>query len=306
MNRYLHFDDEFDSNNTNSSAILPDIEIDEPFPFELNPQLHHYSPKSNRFKKFFYRRTRLECFLFFLVILLLLVLFIIIIYTLYYYKNNSINSLCLTPTCIEVSHSLSSGINQSVDPCEDFYEFACSRWIRTNVIPKGYSSWSTISELSKKNLILLKNILEQTSISSLVYVEQEVIKYYRSCINQTEIEHLNIQPLENYFQYNLNFTLNQWINIDKTQTYQQLFISLTKILSIKYKTSFILPIDIGADEKNSTWNNIYVSYLIDENSPTNFFISKIDQPEFGLGIRDYYINSTDIQTNARNQIVKID
>ena len=35
------------------------------------------------------------------------------------------------------------------------------------------------------------------------------------------------------------------------------------------------------------------------------FISKIDQPEFGLGIRDYYINSTDNQTNARNQIVKL-
>jgi hypothetical protein len=275
MNRYRHFDDEFDSNNTNSSVILPDIEIDEPFPFELNPQLHNYSLNKNKLKIFFYQRTYLERFLFFIVILLLLVLFIIIIYSFSYYKNNSINSLCLTPICIEVSHLLSSGINESVDPCEDFYEFACGRWIRTNIIPKGHSSWSTMSELAKRNLIILKNILEQTSISSLFYAQQEVIKYYRSCMNETEIERLNIQPLENYLQNNLNFTLKQWINIDKTQTWQQLFIFLIKILSIKYKTSFILPIIIGADEKNSTWNNIYVSYLINENSPTNFLFQRL-------------------------------
>jgi hypothetical protein len=86
--------------------------------------------------------------------------------------------------------------------------------------------------------------------------EQQAIKYYQSCMNITD---LSIQPLENYFQNQLNFTIEQWIHMNQSQTWQQLFVDLTKILSMKYISSFVLPIKIEADEKNSTWNNIYVS-----------------------------------------------
>jgi hypothetical protein len=260
MNRYRHFDNEFDINNSNSAAILPEIEIEDPFPFEFNPQLHPSSSKLNKFQIFFLRRTCLERYLFYTIILLLIILFILILIFLSYHKKMSMNSLCLTPTCIEISHALSSGMNQSVDPCEDFHEFVCGRWIRTNIIPKGYSSWSTARELIKKNLILLKNLLEQTSISSVITAEQEAMKFYQSCMNLTELERLNIQPLEKYFQENLNFTLKQWIDMEKNQTWEKLFVSLIKTFSKNYTIAFVLPIKIQADEKNSTWNNIYVRY----------------------------------------------
>jgi hypothetical protein len=272
MSRYRHFDDELDLNNGNSAAILPEIEIDEPFPFEINPQLHAYPSNVNKFKIFFLRRTYLERYLFYTIILLLIVLFLVIIISLLYHKKTSIYSLCLTPSCIEISHAFSSGMNQSVDPCDDFYEFVCGRWIRTNIIPKGYSSWSTIRELAEKGLILLKNLLEQTPISSLFYAEQEAIKYYQSCMNITELESLANQPLENYFQNQLNFTLKQWIQMNQSQTWQQLFIDLTKIYSMKYISSLVLPIKIETDEKNSTWNNIYVSSSVDEILRMIFFL----------------------------------
>jgi len=255
MYRYRHFDDEFGPNGRNSSAILPEFEIDEPFSIQINPGLRDYSSNYNKLKFFFLQRTYLERFFIFLIILLLIVLFIIIIISLYYQKNYSINSLCLTPSCIEVSHSLYSGLNQSVDPCEDFHEFVCGRWMRSNIISRSQSAWSIIRELTQKNLIILKNILEQTSISSLNIAEQETIKYYQSCMNLTEIERLNLQPLENYFQNNLNFTLKQWINMNKNQTLQESFLFL-----IKYIFKYVLPIKITADEKNSSWNNIYVSF----------------------------------------------
>jgi uncharacterized protein (UPF0333 family) len=259
MNRYRHFDEELGFNNGNSAAILPEIDIDEPSAIEINPQLRTYPSNTSRFKLFFLRRTNLERYLFYTVILLLIVLSLFIAISHLYHTKTSIYTLCLTPTCIEISHSYASGMNQSVDPCEDFYEFVCGRWIRTNIIPKGYSSWSTIRELSAKNSIILKNLLEQTSISSLFYAEQEAIKYYQSCMNITELEHFGNQPLETYFQNQFNFTIEQWIHINQNQTWQKLFIDLNKILSIKYIYSFVLPIKIEADEKNSTWNNIYVS-----------------------------------------------
>jgi hypothetical protein len=281
MHRYRHFDNEIDLNNTNSSAILPEVETDDPYQVEFSPQIQDYSSTVNKFKLFFNRRTRLERYLFFFIILLLIILLLINIIFISYHKKNSINSLCLTSSCIELSYSISSGMNKSIDPCENFHEFVCGRWIRTNIIPKGQSTWSTTKELAQKNMILLKNILEQTSTSSLSNAEQQTMKFYKSCMNTTEIDRLNIQSLEQFFENILNFT----------------------IIISKYPLSYVLPIKIEPDEKNSSWNNIHVSKLNYKNFLS--FILQIDQPRLGLDSRDYYINSTtDNQTNTRNQIVK--
>lgn len=302
MHRYRHFDNEIDLNNTNSSAILPEVETDDPYQVEFSPQIQDYSSTVNKFKLFFNRRTRLERYLFFFIILLLIILLLINIIFISYHKKNSINSLCLTSSCIELSYSISSGMNKSIDPCENFHEFVCGRWIRTNIIPKGQSTWSTTKELAQKNMILLKNILEQTSTSSLSNAEQQTMKFYKSCMNTTEIDRLNLQPLEQFFENILNFTIKQWRDLDKNQTWQQLFIDLTIPIS-KYPLSYVLPIKIEPDEKNSSWNNIHVSKLNYKNFLS--FILQIDQPRLGLDSRDYYINSTtDNQTNTRNQIVK--
>ncbi|CAF1168465.1 unnamed protein product [Adineta steineri] len=288
MHRYRHFDDVIDSNNIDSPAILPDNENDEAFQVEFNPHHNNYSSNFDKFKYCFSQRTRLERFLIYLVFILLFVLFFITLISLYHTKYYSPNTLCLTSSCIQISDRLSSGMNQSVDPCEDFHEFVCGNWMKKNIIPKGHSSWSTMKELLQKNKIILKNILEQTSITSISNLEQEAIKYYQSCMNISEIERLNTEPLENFFKNDLNFTIKQWIDLDKNQTWQQLFANLINMHPNKHDMSYILPVKVYPDEKNSTWNNIH-----------------IDQPHLGLDSRDYYIDlKTDEKSTARNQKIR--
>jgi hypothetical protein len=260
MHRYRHFDDVIDANNPNSAAILPELDMDEPFQVHFPMQLDGYSSNFQKLKYYFSRRTRLERFLIGLTILLLIVLFIITLVSLYHSKSKSVEPLCLTPTCVQVSSTLTAGMNQSVDPCEDFHQFVCGNWIRKNVIPKGSSSWSTTRELAQKNMIILKNILEQASISSLTNVEYEAIKFYRSCMNTTELERLHVEPLEIFFQKSLNLTVRDWIQLNTSQTWERLFVRLTDVLSGVYDISNVLPVKVGSDEKNSTWNNIHVSF----------------------------------------------
>ena len=47
------------------------------------------------------------------------------------------SSTCLTQGCVQLAAQITSAMNQSVDPCEDFYQFSCGNWGQRNLIPPG-------------------------------------------------------------------------------------------------------------------------------------------------------------------------
>jgi len=68
-------------------------------------------------------------------------------------------SVCMTRQCVTAASTLLQALDDSVDPCDDFYQYACGGWIKTNTIPPGESRWDTFGMLRRKNQLVIKNLL---------------------------------------------------------------------------------------------------------------------------------------------------
>ena len=54
-------------------------------------------------------------------------------------------------------------LDKSVDPCTDFYAYACSKWQAQNPIPGDRPSWGRFDELHDRGEYVVRGILEKYS-----------------------------------------------------------------------------------------------------------------------------------------------
>jgi putative endopeptidase len=91
-----------------------------------------------------------------------------------------------------------TALDTKVDPCVDFYQYACGTWRARNPIPPDRSRWGRFDQLQERNLETLRNILEQASIdnSNRGAIEQKIGDYYAACMDEQAIDRKGIEPIE--------------------------------------------------------------------------------------------------------------
>ncbi|KAI4548035.1 hypothetical protein MG293_000365 [Ovis ammon polii] len=164
---------------------------------------------------------------------------------------------------------LIQNMDATVEPCADFFKYACGGWLKRNVIPETSSRYSNFDILRDELEVVLKDVLQEPKTEDIIAV-QKAKMLYRSCINETAIESRGGEPLLRLLPdiYDWPVALENW-----EQKYGSSWTAEKSIaqLNSKYGKKVIINFFVGTDDKNSTNHIIH-----------------IDQPQLGLPSRDYY------------------
>ena len=89
-------------------------------------------------------------------------------------------------------------MDKSIDPCVNFYQYACGTWQKKNPIPADQTGWSVYGKLYQDNLNFLRGILEQASSSTNQRdaVTQKIGDFYASCTDEAGIEKTGLEPIK--------------------------------------------------------------------------------------------------------------
>jgi putative endopeptidase len=95
-----------------------------------------------------------------------------------------------------------TSMDRSIEPCVDFFAYACGGWIKNNPIPPDQSSWDTYSKMEDENRQRLRDILEAAALpnANRSAVQQKIGDYYASCMDDKAINAKSIEPLAGKLQ----------------------------------------------------------------------------------------------------------
>jgi putative endopeptidase len=103
-----------------------------------------------------------------------------------------------SPSTPKLEHFDISQVDKSLDPCQDFYQYACSKWNAANPIPADQVAWGTGSGLQYWNENILREALEKASAqtNNRTDFEQKIGDYWAACMDESGIESAGTRDLK--------------------------------------------------------------------------------------------------------------
>ncbi|KAM7311890.1 neprilysin-2-like [Ixodes scapularis] len=166
--------------------------------------------------------------------------------------------------------TLIQNMNQTVDPCENFYEFACGGWVHRHPIPEDRSSVSQLSFIRDQLDAKLRTLVEEPPENSEPGFIHKMKHMYRSCFNTSLIDSYAEEPLQKVLK-----VLGGWPVVEGPGWNASKFHWLNALIQYRnfgYSHNILLDLHVTLDPRNNT------RYII-----------VLDEASLGLPDRTYFL-----------------
>ena len=168
--------------------------------------------------------------------------------------------LCRSRECHEVAEYIKKSLNNSAEPCHDFYNFACGNWKKHNPLPKSYNDYNTFSKLSHHIETQLRDLLQKKlKLDSRTLEHSSIMKakdFYKSCMDVDELEKLGALPMLNFIK-----SIGSWAVAGRKSWSKHrwdIYKVMKHIQKLYYPASPFFSVEVTNDHLNSTKHLIKV------------------------------------------------
>ncbi|XP_031344636.1 neprilysin-2-like isoform X2 [Photinus pyralis] len=176
--------------------------------------------------------------------------------------SNQISNLCLTPGCIQAASSILDNIDASVDPCDDFYQFACGNFIKQANDDTSYVELTENLVQQQLRVVLEENVKAQEPRPFRL-----LKKMYQACMNTTAIELDGLTTIKSILE-----DLGGWPVLKGRKWNQKKFDwkqSVYKFRNLGYAVNYLIGVRITKDITNSSLTTLYIGHGAESLSNTS-------------------------------------
>ncbi|KAL1464403.1 hypothetical protein WDU94_004053 [Cyamophila willieti] len=167
--------------------------------------------------------------------------------------------LCQTPGCLKSAEDIRANMDPGVEPCENFYKFACGNFLKTSVIPPDRASVSTFSKIEDRLSSQIKTVLEEPEISSGPKIFNLMKKFYATCMDEDTLDRLGVQPMKVIIDKLGGLPV---VDGDRWDASRFSWINTTyKLRELGFNHNLLINIGAGPDFKNSTRRRLLIDQV---------------------------------------------
>ena len=172
--------------------------------------------------------------------------------------------VCNSPVCHQIADTIKRNLNESEEPCNDFYKFACGGWIKTQEIPNSEFEFNPMTFIKREIDDKLHKLIEEEPDSNANTAFFKAQVFYKSCMDNETLDSLGAKPALDYITYLGGWSVcnnEEWkVKSQQWNVYEVLKKTQRNIFPLpnSQNTQAFFKVQITKDYRNSTKHLIQV------------------------------------------------
>ncbi|CAF0963262.1 unnamed protein product, partial [Didymodactylos carnosus] len=196
------------------------------------------------------------CLLISLILAIGIILCLLLLYVLHIRTKK--DKLCVTPGCITLAGDIYNAMDLTVDPCEDFYQFACGNWDKQHPVPEGRSVRSSFESFVNDVVDLYRELLRKPVLLNEPDAVKKLKIFYQTCISpdRDSAANENVTLLTNKLEQVGGFPVLYGDKWKPKLSLEQLLATL----HLKFNIEPLFELKVAADDMNNTQHIILINH----------------------------------------------